>query len=117
MKLHIRTITAVFTVLALLWTSLLLERAHSDFVPGGVKNDPVLTQHTCGATERHIPLSKLHPCIVCALGWHRAATPPAVYLPPGLSPISAAYFSVLDGHPHRIDYIFSGKRGPPSGSC
>ncbi len=107
-------LTAILTALVVLWTGTLMEIAHHDFVPGEGSSVPSFAPHTCGATERHIPLARVHPCIICAQGHQRVSTPPAEFVPEQIIIVAPANLECAQGQPASIAYLFSGKRGPPS---
>lgn len=117
MNLSLRNKTAPFAVITLLWTSVMIERAHTDVIVGSGTGTLVLVQHSCGSTERHLSPERLHQCIVCAQGGQRVSTLPAEYHPPAVSPVIPAAFILSQSQPLIIDYLYSGKRGPPAGMC
>jgi len=108
-----RHIVATLLLIGYVGTGALLEFAHHDMHELLAQSPPVVATHSCGANEIHLPLDKKHECLACSLSTHRVATEilqgPCNH--PGL--VYLGSISVLDEKISMIDFLYSGKRGPP----
>ena len=108
-----RATTAVLTALLMLWTGSMSEASHHDIVSGRIPGGPIIAQHACGASERHIPIERVHPCVICAQASQRVSTPPVFFTPEQMVFVIVVDPGSPRGQHSTLAYLFSGKRGPP----
>jgi hypothetical protein len=80
-------------------------------VPGSGR--AVLAQHTCGATERHIPFDHLHQCLACVVQAQQAGlpgSPSSDFQKTVVAGVSLAAAVVI---PVPSAFHHTGLRGPP----
>jgi len=80
-----------------------------------LQHAPLITSHTCGENERHVPLEKLHPCPMCSLSSDRAFPTHGTQAaqPAGTESLLGPARSQPYQKP--VHHFSSGKRGPPFG--
>lgn len=77
-------------------------------------SDTALTAHECGANERHIPLTELHPCQFCQQIQMRQFLPVA---PDEAVIVAAPVGQIIDGTFAPLTaraFLLPAKRGPPA---
>lgn len=108
-----RHIVSILLLIGYVGTGALLEFAHHDIHELLAQSPPIVSTHSCGAKEVHLPLDRKHECLACSLSTHRVATEALQGLADSSSPVYLGCISVLDEHFSTIDILYSGKRGPP----
>jgi hypothetical protein len=112
-NLVLQNTIARFVLVAYVVTGILLEVGHRhphDFHFG---SNPVLSSHTCGDKEIHVPLDKRRECLACTLSSLRVSTAAASCAHTPTQFAWLAVFIVSDGQSDDVDILYSGKRGPP----
>lgn len=76
--------------------------------------DPFLAAHECGEQEHHIPLDRIHPCVVCGQLYQRLSLP---LDPADSSPVHSVTAGLCNPAVPPVvvrDHLFPEKRGPPA---
>lgn len=113
MRRCFRHITAIL-LFGYVLAGALLEIAHNHGHDIPLYAQHTLAAHDCGAHERHVPLGKIHDCLICTHSTQRVAaeTAPHIVTDPSFTCFAAVPdFIELPGE---ADILHSGKRGPPS---
>jgi hypothetical protein len=114
MKFFSRHILFVFTLLAYLFGSVLVELAHEDELVVLLQSKPVLESHDCGAKELHVAWEDARHCIACSHFTQRLSPEVGTVF---ISEASLYLLAVLRARSEqtlKTDILFSGKRGPPA---
>jgi hypothetical protein len=106
-------ITSALLLFGYIATGVLLEVAHRDTERLFLQSHPLLSSHTCGAKEIHLPLDKKHECLACSQSIQRIATAAVQLLGSDPAVVSLTSILVLCEHPLPVDVFYTGKRGPP----
>jgi hypothetical protein len=105
---------ALFLLLLYIVTGPLAEVLHHHPMPTRPTSRPQLMNHECGNREIHPALDGARPCAVCSLVLQRVSLPATSAPPVALSILSLQSLPDGPGRQVCVDYLFTGKRGPPA---
>jgi hypothetical protein len=114
MKQRQRHPTAIFLLVLYIGTGPLAEVLHQHPLSTLSASRPQLMNHECGDKEIHVPLDGARPCAFCFQLSQRVSLPTTHDLPVPLFIFSVQSHSEGTELPVGVDYLFTGKRGPPA---
>lgn len=111
-RLH-RPSTSAIVLTVYLLSGAFVELGHRDPVRLLLRSCAVLTSHTCGSEEIHLPLDQKRHCLACVQSTQRVSIQPSPY--PGTDSRSdeCVDVSVVRQLLLETDVLYTGKRGPP----
>jgi len=105
---------AIFVLVFCILTGPLAEVLHRHPMSIRPTSRPQLTNHECGNSEIHVPIDSARPCAVCSQLLLRVSLAATYSLPVPLSIFSVQSLPDGPGRQVSVDYLFTGKRGPPA---
>ncbi len=105
---------AIFVLVLSIVTGPLAEVLHQHPLSTHPTSEPQLMNHECGNREIHVPLDGARHCAVCSQLLQRVSLPATQALPVALSIVSLQSLPDGPGRQVGVDYLFTGKRGPPA---
>lgn len=114
MKQRQRHPTAILLLVLYIGAGPLSEVLHRHPIPALSASRPQLMNHDCGDKEIHVQLDGARPCAFCFQLSQRVSLPTTHDLPIPLFIFSVQSHAVGTELPVGVDYLFTGKRGPPA---
>jgi hypothetical protein len=114
MKSSIRHTITLLALLAYTFSGVLVELMHRHGTRVLLGSQPIVSNHSCGEKEVHIPLDEARHCLACSHPTQRffAEANPAVMI--DASMVCLATILLQTEQAHETDLFHSGMRGPPA---
>jgi hypothetical protein len=114
MKQRRRHTAAIFVLVLSIVAGPLAEVLHRHPLSTHPTSEPQLMNHECGNREIHVPLDSARRCAVCSQLLQRVSLPAIPSFPVALSIVGVQPLPDGPGRQVGVDYLFTGKRGPPA---